>query len=248
MTEIDICKSTRILKEIFEITKPDEGHGIEHAFKVQEHSLKALNCSKEDITDRIRLLVQLSSLLHDVEDHKFVKVEDKGKWVKYFFDEYFDGHYRSQDLELVMEIIDSVSCSKYGDTRTRDEKWFYITRYSDRLEATGEIGIKRAKIYSERIQRPLFCPETVVVNNRKELHDKINRDRYIEYIGNGGKTSYSETMIDHLYDKVMHIEVPEWMDNEYLIKESEVRKSYVEGWIIGFWQINKSVVRNGFNY
>lgn len=240
MSRVNISKVSSILSEIFKITNPDDGHGLEHALAVHQHALKAIKSHPEHLEGKVLLSIELASLLHDVGDHKFVRDVKEGYWEEYFFLKYFkldtiDS--MNEIYELVMTMINLVSCSRSGDLYNGNETWLYIPRYCDRLESIGEIGVQRTLIYSKYTNRPMYDDTTKMVFNLKELKEVATNDRYQKYISTG-KPVYSNTTIDHFYDKILHINIPQWMENKYLIETAKLRQSFVIGWLLGFWVSN----------
>lgn len=207
------------LKNTLEIAEIDEGHGIDHAMAVLKHAENALLDEKFRNLERDQILaVRLAALLHDADDRKFFgknsnnvanildsiygATRDNGKGIKY----------------LVYHMISLVSCSKNRNSKFKDT-FMLIPRWADRLEATGDIGIKRAIIYNDFYGREIITPKTPIARDEKQLWDIATVDRFEKYKG------VSESLLDHMYDKVLHISVETgipYFDEQFKIKEKEV--------------------------
>lgn len=233
---LDKERAIPILKDIFSRTNHDDGHGLEHALIVHNHSIQA--CFHTTLSRHQRHMVEVASLIHDIGDHKFIKRDKIGVYEREFLDRYF-GPGDDDTKHQILFMIDAVSCSKWGDQlleyKGEQLPWMHIPRYCDRLEAMGEVGLERAIIYSKLKGRPLYSERTKRCYNLDELERVAPKSRYVKYVESGGKPVEDNTTIDHLYDKVIHLNVPSWMDNEYIISECKSRISYIKGWIIGAW-------------
>jgi uncharacterized protein len=179
---------------------PDH-HGATHAFTVVAHACLAVCDFKLDEWEQISVL--LAAALHDVDDRKFTKSKDLNGARRILLAINFP---RS---ELVLEMIRLVSCSKNGNTVEAGRPlWHYIPRDADRLEAIGRVGIKRAHDttveFAERgmAQTAFWTESTPRCQTREELERVATPERLETYHRQGG---YSTSLIDHVYDKLLHI-------------------------------------------
>jgi uncharacterized protein len=235
MTRVNLTIAKQILEDIFTTTKPDDGHGMLHALIVHSHAINAIREHPEKISEDEALSIELAALLHDVGDVKFVDNVEHGHWERYFFDRYFVVGRTHEIFYMVMYMISIVSCSKFGDQYVGGKTWNYIPRYSDRLESIGVTGLQRAIIYSNHKGRSMYDENTNRATTLDELHEIAGRDRYEKYVESGGKPTTSDTTINHLYDKPLHINIPYWMKNTYLERKFTSRRSFLEEWILAFW-------------
>ena len=193
-------------------------HGIFHALKVLEHTYRALKQCPE-LTDNTKLAIMLAALLHDADDRKYFP---KNK--SYENARMITRQICPQAEDLVIEMIGYVSCSSNGSSIPSDamkRPWLLYPRWADRLEAIGYIGIVRAWEYTLETNRPLFTATTQRARNVDELGHIANADRYTDYVSSGGK---SASMIDHYYDKLLHICDFE-TDNIYLRDKARERRN-----------------------
>jgi uncharacterized protein len=228
------CKIVLLLQELFNEKVVDKGHGTEHALKVLTHVDNALVLTKIPEKEEHRQAIRYAALLHDADDIKFfpksLNYENARSILKKIFP-------RKEKLEtLVIKMIKLVSCSENGNSlEGLDEKkyWMLIPRLCDRLEAVGEIGILRTWTYNKHINRPLFLATTPKCITEEEIKNIATSERFEKYI----QEKNSESMIDHFYDKVLHISTPEALyctDNPYIKTEARKRNKIVIDFIIQF--------------
>ena len=204
------------LKNFFEEnTQIDNTHGYEHALKVYNHakkSLNGINLSKEK-----KIIVLAASLLHDVDDKKYFPDNIYYQNAKKIISK---SNINNKLINDIIELIELVSTSTNKDNipkyiSNNNEYWKLIPRYSDRLEATGEIGIIRCYEYTLKKNNPLFCENTPKPKCESDVWKYATLNRFNNYNGN------SDSMIDHFYDKLLHISKPnpKYVKNKYLEKE-----------------------------
>ena len=199
----------------------DDTHGYQHALCVLNNSIKTVNSMNYILTLEEKLSVYYASLLHDVDDSKYFSDENYDNCIQILEDCKVD-----QDLiSKVVFMISLVSCSKNGNNIGDYQLWKLIPRWSDRLEAIGEVGVKRCYDYTKVKGDPLYNINTPRPQNEEEIYKYATPERFQKYIDSGGKNS--ETMIDHYYDKLIQIASPP-IDlisfSEYLVDQFEVRR------------------------
>lgn len=185
------------MSKIFYKAKVDNGHGLDHASRVAEHAVRASRSA--GLSQEQHLQVLLASLLHDIDDHKFPGLQnDNGQLnAEQLLTKYFPTQQKP-----VLEMIAAVSTSANGNlVDPAKPSYFYIPRWADRLEAVGLIGIKRTLEHTRYTKQPYYLSETIKPKSRNELYAIPIEDRFNEYCN--GKKSVS--MIDHFYDKLLHL-------------------------------------------
>ena len=128
-----------------------------------------------------------------------------------------------------------VSCSSNGNsTAGVDEQteWMLIPRYADRLEAIGEIGLVRTWQYTLHKKRPLFLDSTPRPKTRAEVKEVATTERFDGY-QNGVK---SVSMMDHFYDKLLHLGVEGAIPlrNSYIAEEARHRHEVMVEFVVQF--------------
>jgi uncharacterized protein len=206
-------------------------HGIEHAKAVLANAATAIlwesNLEPDDI-----ICILLASLLHDADDHKYFP-ENGGnarKIANISLSYWKSDLSKGVLLERIEKMIDLVAASKNKD-KYLGEEWMLIPRNADRLEAMGWIGILRCYEYCKKLGTPLYTPETPRVTTEEELYQIATPERFLNYKGN------SASMIDHFYDKLIHISTLE-TTNEWFLKEAKKRKQVLIDYLFDFGSKN----------
>ena len=134
-----------------------DGHDVDHTLRVYQNALYLLDFYPE--CDR--MVVSLSALLHDVDDHKLFHTENNAN-ARIFLK---DQNVPDETIDLVCDIINDVSFSKNrGKKPARMEGM--IVQDADRLDAIGAIGIARTFAYGGKAGRPLD-------DSVKHFYDKL---------------------------------------------------------------------------
>lgn len=203
--------------------KMPASHGFNHARIVFLHAV----CALDKYVDRPgvyrirmndRFVVLLAALLHDVDDRKYFpnhrNFENARKILKY-------AHVDSMDCDAVIRMIKYVSTKENCNSIPDEAKlspWVLIPRHCDRLEAIGYIGIVRCWEYTLETKNKLFVASTCRANNATELWKIATPARFKQY----SATGRSQSMIDHFYDKLLHLHKFS-ANNEYLDREKMER-------------------------
>jgi len=206
-------------------------HGIEHAIQVMEHAKNALNAFEYSITETEFDAVLAAALLHDADDRKFFPANDNYQNLR----QLLTNANRSPDfIELAVRMVKLVSASANGDNIPEDitdKLWMLIPRYADRLEAIGEIGIKRCIKYNKTIQAPDFLPTTPRPQTEEDIV-QLSMERYAAYGG------HSQSMIDHFFDKLVAITVFP-ISNPYFDEETKTRRQPILDYVKYFCEHGK---------
>lgn len=208
------------------------GHGIDHMIAVMEHAKKAV--SLEELPEIIKEQIILAALLHDADDIKIfpksIGYQNAKSLLSSYVDEVEHVGDRESFIDDVIKLIDLVSCSKNGDSEPPCP-WMAIPRDCDRLEAIGEIGIRRCDEYSAAVGAPDYVHETIKVNTEEELWMVATPERFKNY-----KKSISK--IDHYYDKLLHIGNPSCLksQNVYILEEAGRRNRTMIDYVLNFWR------------
>ena len=176
----------------------DEGHGLSHALKVGENCYNAL-CNYEGVLQNFEIFAVIrAGFYHDLDDGKFTKT------INYENARLVAKGLPDAQVDLIIKMIDLVSCSKNGNLiDTRNPVWMYYPRWADRIESLGKRGVEECLAYTHHVGRPYFVAETARVKNLDELNEVATQERFAAY-HHGRKTS-PDTMIDHYYDKTVHL-------------------------------------------
>ncbi|BCS83567.1 metal dependent phosphohydrolase [Cotonvirus japonicus] len=214
------------------------GHNIDHFFAVRDHALRALKF--ENLSPTKNLQVELAAVLHDIDDTKIFPDSGDYRNAKMILDKVFDKiQYKDVISDInyddfkstIIQLISLVSCSKNGDDEP-PESWMAIPRDADRLEAIGEIGIQRCLEYTMHIKLPFYTSETPRPKSRDEVISFATKERFDKY--KSGHKSVS--MIDHYYDKLLHIGKPECLcsKNKYILEEASKRTGIMIDFVFNY--------------
>lgn len=202
-----------------------ESHGLSHALAVHGHSLKAIECVEGNLNPSTILVIQIASLLHDVDDRKYFPASTKGNYPNAM-------QLMCESVGLspaiafqVVDLISMVSCSANGNTvptkiEVSGDYHLLIPRWSDRLEAVGVQGVWRCYQYNRERNLPLTSAASPRANTKDEVWAFATPKRFADYQASGGE---SADMISHFYDKLLHIACPpaNIVRNAYLEKMGE---------------------------
>ncbi len=216
-TREDIIERAKSILKVL-LANIDETHGYLHAVCVMEHTIEALKQHQGNpISEEDQIIIILASLCHDADDRKYWKDSHNAHHVLELCS---DRRATFQQYCFFDELIGLVSCSSNGNTipqKAIERPELLYPRFSDRLEALGSIGLKRTFLYSSKTEMPMFISgKTQKATTEKELWEIASPERFANYVGN------SDSMIDHFYDKLLHIgklDTP----NPYYLSESSKR-------------------------
>jgi HD superfamily phosphodiesterase len=188
MTTVDVDEHTQrwnLLSEFVEKTCAgrDESHGYDHMKAVATMSRALIN---RDFTNRrqyrhLILDATTTAWLHDIADHKY---DHDGK-LQQTLDDF--GYKHISNYDQLKKVIKHVSYSSENkailegaprDYDTLLTPYYALVRHivsdADKLEAIGQIGIKRALEYT-RYANPIYTEEQVVADVCKHAHEKLLR-------------------------------------------------------------------------
>ena len=217
------------------------------------------------------LEIEAAALLHDVDDDKYfpkpnnwhinsktIETKAKEERLKHYTNLYpnalsllKEAKIPESSHETILFMIDSVSCSKNGNSvpkrvddgsssnnRTSTDNTsssvtnyhYLIPRWSDRIEAVGARGVWRCYQYNREKNRPLDLPG---VTPRPRTSDElwsqhVNPERFENYMATEDGKTDDPSMLGHYYDKLFHVACPpsQIVRNEYL--EAKLRDSAKE--------------------
>lgn len=158
------------------------GHDTHHVRRVYENACQLLKSTPQADA----FIVQMSALLHDVDDHK---LNTNGMVAQNFL--------KTLDLsdtliQQIVQTISSISFSKSG-SNPQFETWEQkVLSDADKLDAIGAIGICRAIQFGTAKQTPLFEPDIFPKENltAQEYNDLTRKEN---------------TAINHFFDKLLRL-------------------------------------------
>lgn len=199
-----------VIKYVKQIFADDcSGHDYHHTMRVCRMAVRIAEQENADI-----LIVQLASLLHDVDDVKlsFETHETKKNAVDFMRSNGVD----DKVMDAVCRIIDEVSFEGTDSVVpcTIEGK---CVQDADRLDAMGAVGIARAFAYGGSRGRKIYDPDI------KPLPD-MNKQEY--------RQNSNSTSVNHFYEKLLLLK--DMMNTETARKIAEHRQAVMEEYLEEF--------------
>lgn len=226
-------------------------HNLEHFSKVFEHALQAIR-REVGLNSHQLTCILLAALGHDLDDLKLGLLLLRRKVSEIHIGDGIGAHADvnkhlqriraypnaysilmksgcKKYADLTLEMISLVSTSANGnrDVLPENEKWKYIPRECDRLEALGMMGVRRVATGTYRGKLPFRTPETplpLTVEAREEILKNRPLEKYLERKGKSSST------LDHYYDKLLHLHVV-LSGNSYIEGENRQRMAEMSRWL-----------------
>jgi len=184
------------------------GHDLQHTLRVYRLSVTIHESEGGD-----RDIIELASLLHDVDDRKLFKQGNEPFAVTTMM----NLGCNENTISKVIDIINKISF-KGTDTEIPDSLEGRIVQDADRLDAIGAIGIARAFAYGGSKGRSMHNPD-----------EKPQLDMDSEkYFSNKGTT------VNHFYEKLLLLK--DMMNTETGRRLAEDRHFYMEGFLEEFFE------------
>ena len=201
------------VKEMFE--KEYSGHDYFHTLRVFKMATHIGEREQANVE-----IVQLSALLHDVDDRKLSPetYEQQTNARSFLISHGVD----DVTVEMICQIIREISFGANDSTPTTLEG--KCVQDADRLDAIGAIGIARAFAYGGNHNRHMYHPD---------IKPNINMSKE-EYIKS------ESTTINHFYEKLFKL--TDLMNTQTAIEIAQSREKYMHEFISEFmdeWEGNK---------
>ena len=159
----------------------DESHGLQHMIDVTKNA--CLISYDMDLSVDTWKKIIISSMLHDVLDHKYEHNEELSDKVSRFIDVVIPEH-----KNKIYLVINSISFSKeakegmrYFEKDLGNSEWIVvrdIVSDADKIEALGEIGFNRCvkftkESFAKKHPRKTFTDEDIIDNVWKHSQEKL---------------------------------------------------------------------------
>ena len=229
--EIMNTVTSKLAKLVLDHKMP-ESHGLGHCQTVLGHMDRTISAAEGPVTALLtpqkRLTLRLAALLHEADDHKYFPDNNKFQNARRICDESMCDSVsgRERVISDVILMISLVSASVNGNSvpeAARADPTLLWPRWCDRLESIGVIGAVRCYQYArEKGTEPLMLETTPRPRTEEEVWASVTEDRWARYQSSGGQ---SASMMDHYYDKLLHIAKlePEVVQSSYLVTEARRR-------------------------
>ncbi|MCT8975229.1 HD domain-containing protein [Clostridium sp. CX1] len=185
------------------------GHDYYHSVRVYKLATHICREEKADLE-----IVQLASLLHDVDDYKLFHgnpgtCSNAETFLR-------DNNIEDTKIKAICDIISSISFKGTG-TQVPASKEGKIVQDADRLDAIGAIGIARTFAYGGSKNRALHIPNEKPKGNMS----------FEEYSSSNGTT------INHFYEKLLKLK--DLMNTETAKRIAKSRHQYMESFLSEFF-------------
>lgn len=210
MTHSEIIDSVKAkIKEQFygEATGHDWYH-IERVWKTAKYIAQFENTNL--------LVVELSALLHDIADHKFVENhhEEAEKKVTQILSDF---PISKDDLVHIIYIVQHCSFKGGVEANKINTKEGFIIQDADKLDAIGAIGIARTFAYGGSKGSPIYDPNIPPIEHLSVESYKNNRSH----------------TINHFYEKLLKLK--DLMHTPTAIKLAEKRHQFMLDFLDEFY-------------
>ena len=167
-----------------------DGHDAKHTMRVYSNALKIAQNEECDL-----FVVELSALLHDVDDHKLFDSTDNENARDFLRDHKVD----EETIERICSVINSVSFSKNRGKRP-DTIEGKIVQDADRLDAIGAIGVARTFSYGGKHGRSIEDSVSHFYDKLLLLKDELNTNTAREIAEERHK--FMESFIEELNEEL----------------------------------------------
>lgn len=201
-----LAQTENYIKKYF--ANDSTGHDWWHIFRVRNLALEIARTEGGN-----PFIVELSALLHDLEDWKLAKSKSETtsrSWLKKM-------NVSENDIKLILEIIDQVSFKGAGVETNAISVEAKIVQDADRLDAIGAIGIARTFAYGGSKGRLLYHPDI-----KPEIHESFE--------------TYKKTTaptINHFYEKLLLLK--DRLNTKTALKIAAQRHKYMENFLDEFF-------------
>jgi len=231
----EIAKILSVTKEklnkLFVEIKMPESHGLNHCLTVLGHMEAAISSGLKNrdsplLTPQKNLTLKLAALLHEADDHKYFPDNKEFQNARMICEQSIPSEFdnKSDVISEVILMISLVSASVNGNSvpeAAKSDPTLLWPRYCDRLESIGVIGAVRCFQYTHESGEALMLETTPRPKTEEEVWSEVKEARWNGY--QSGINSVS--MMDHYYDKLLHIAKfdMDFICNEYLVSEAKKR-------------------------
>ena len=166
----------------------DKSHDWNHVINVKNNALMIIDNLNNELSDLDINIILISSIAHDIWDHKYSKdIEKTNKLKDEFITILSSYNYTNTTINDIIKIIDNISFAKEfklrnsGSSLILPESINYLRNIvsdADKLEALGIEGIKRMidyRIYSHN--------ENIIEDIKEHYENKLSKlikDNYIK--------------------------------------------------------------------
>lgn len=160
-------------------------------------------------------IVEMTALLHDIDDWKFSKSNDSNTTVTEKFLKSIEVD--EETIESIIRIIQTMSYKGGVVDSTQHTLEGKIVQDADRLDAIGAIGIARTFAYGGHKNRPIYDP-SIKPMDFKDLNEVKNAENHT---------------INHFYEKLLKLK--DLMNTDAAKEIAEKRHKFMEDFLNEFY-------------
>lgn len=193
----------KLVQYVGQIIKDNQGHDLEHVYRVLDLAMTFAGAEKAD-----KQIVELAVFLHDVDDYKFVGIEQARKL--YHASSILDKLEIEANIKAkVLDIIANMGYSKYLEGIRPTSIEGMVVSDADMCDAIGATGILRAYEYGSSKGLPFFDKNIIPVPLKE-----LSVAKY--------KKNLNHHTVQHFFDKLLLI--PNLMQTKSGKAESRCRQ------------------------
>jgi len=203
--KLGCCKgNSPVVQAAFQFSKDimakfDGSHDEQHLIRVWGNATVIAGAMESDLNDEDRLVIDLASVLHDVDDHKYRK--DGQDHLGSFFKSH-EGEISEVVRHRVKYVIDNMGYSTEIKIPIEEylpilakEKVLGVIQDADRLDAIGAVGIARCFTFGGSRNRGLYCSKAIEAAKQADYPGTCPE----RVSDKNGQTTM------HFFDKLFHI-------------------------------------------
>jgi len=204
-----ISKTAEHVRE--ELSGESSGHDWFHVYRVWK---LAEHIGKQEGADMF--IVEMTALLHDLDDFKITGEHSKDKknatsWME-------NMQVGADTQQKIIKIIQNMGFTDHIEGQKSLSKEGEVVQDADRLDALGAIGIGRAFAYGGKMQRPLHDPA-------EQPKKEMSKEHYMSRKG---------TTINHFHEKLLLLK--ELMNTDAGRKMAAHRHQFMEQYLEEFFK------------
>lgn len=196
----------------------DASHDAAHVFRVRDLALSLAREESLSSSPDSMEIVELTALLHDIGDYKYVRDLSEEKIVEEFLKaEGLDESKKKKILSIIkgMGFKEEVE----GNVDGKHSVEFGVVQDADRLDAIGAIGIARCFTFGGSRNRVLHDPS---IQPRSDL----SKEQYMD--------KDEQTTVNHFHEKLLKLK--DLMKTKAGQKRAEKRHKFMEDFLKEFYE------------
>ncbi|GKV21295.1 hypothetical protein SLEP1_g31290 [Rubroshorea leprosula] len=211
-----VRKAEQLVKEA--MRGNDASHDAWHVWRVRDLALSLAHEEGLSSNPDSMEIVELSALLHDIGDYKYVRDPSEEKVVENFLEEV---QIEESKKMKILKIIKGMGFKDELDGLSNNELYpeFGVVQDADRLDAIGAIGIARCFTFGGNRNRVLHDP---AIHPRSDL----SKEQYMK--------KEEQTTVNHFHEKLLKLK--DLMKTKAGQRRAESRHKFMEDFLKEFYE------------